>query len=151
MYKKYRVKLSPQERKKLVDLTRKGESQARQLTHARVLLLSDENRKPGCMTDEQISDILSVSLSTIHRLRLKFVEEGLHEALEDKPRCGRPPIFSGRDAAHVTALACSDPPEGYAKWSMRLIADKLVELDYVAEISHQTVFNILKKTRFLRT
>jgi len=151
MYKKYRVKLSPQERNQLLALTRKGEAQARQLTHARVLLLSDENRNQGCMTDEQISSILSVSICTIHRLRRKFVHEGIKSALEDKPRSGRPPLFSGRDAATVTALACSSPPEGYAKWSMRLIADKAVELEYVESISHQTVFNILKKTNCLRT
>jgi len=148
MQKKYHVKLSPQERTNLVALTRKGKARARQLTHARVLLLLDENRQEGYMTDKQISDILSVSPSTIHRLRRKFAAEGLDAALEDKPRKGRPPLFSGRDAATVTALACSDPPEGYAKWSMRLIADKAVELEYVESISHQTVFNILKKTRF---
>ena len=148
MYKKYRIKLSQGERKKLRNLNRKGEAKARQLTHARVLLLSDENRKKGPKTDEQISEIFDVSLSTIHRLRLKFVTEGLNQAIEDKPRSGRPKSFSGKDAAHVTALACSTPPEGYAKWSMRLLADKLVELDYVDSISHQTVFNTLKKTNF---
>jgi hypothetical protein len=81
----------------------------------------------------------------------EIVNEGLAEALGEKPRSGRPKRFSGRDAATITALACTDPPEGHARWSMRLIADKAVELEYVDCLSHQTVFNILKKTRFLRT
>ena len=149
--KKYIVKLSRKQRKKLRNLNRKGESKARQLTRARVLLLSDENRKKGAKTDEQISDILDVSLSTIHRIRRQFAEEGLSFALEEKPRSGRPKVFSGNDAAHVTALACSDPPEGYGRWSLRLIADKAVQLGYVESISYGSVKNILKKTNFRPT
>jgi len=149
--KKYVVKLTKKQQKKLRHLTRKGESKARQLTRARVLLLSDENRKKGPKTDDQISDILDVSLATIHRIRRQFVEEGPMPTLLEKPRSGRPNIFSGRDAAAITALACTDPPEGHARWSMRLIADRAVQLEYVESISHQTVFNILKKTNFRRT
>lgn len=104
-----------------------------------MLLLSDECRKKGAKTDLEISEILDVSLVTIHRIRRQFVEEGFHEALEEKPRSGRPKHFSGKDAAQITALACSTPPEGHAKWSMRLIADKAVELGYVDTISYQTV------------
>lgn len=85
------------------------------------------------------------------RLRCQFATEGLDAALEEKPRSGRPKHFTGRDAAAITVLACTDPPEGYAKWSMRLIADKAVELEYVSTISYQTVHNILKKTNFLPT
>lgn len=149
--KKYVVKLSKKQQKKLRHLTRKGEAKARQMTRARVLLLSDENRKKGAKSDDQICDILDVSLSTIHRIRRQFVEEGLHAALEEKPRSGRPKVFSGKDAAKITALACTDPPEGHARWSMRLLADKVVELGYVESISYVTVFNILKKTNFLPT
>ena len=149
--KKYVVKLSKKQQKKLRHLTRKGEAKARQMTRARVLLLSDENRKKGAKSDDQICDILDVSLSTIHRIRRQFVEEGLHAALEEKPRSGRPKVFSGKDAAKITALACTDPPEGHARWSMRLLADKVVELEYVESISYVTVFNILKKTNFLPT
>ena len=147
MYKKYTIKLTEKQRKELINLTRRGKSSARQLTRARVLLLSDENRPKGPMTDSEISEIFSVSLSTIHRIRRQFVEEGMNEALEEKPRCGRPKVFSGKDAAHVTALACSDPPEGYGRWSLRLLADKAVELGYVESISYKTVSNILKKKR----
>ena len=149
--KKYVVKLSQKQQRKLRRLTCKGEAKARQLTRARVLLLADENRKKGVKSDEQISDILDVSLSTIHRIRRQFATEGFHVALEEKPRSGRPKHFSAKDAAKITALACTDPPSGHAKWSMRLIADKAVQLEYVDSISHQTVFNILKKTNFLLT
>jgi len=149
--KKYVVKLTKKQQKKLRHLTRKGEAKARQLTRARVLLLSDENRHKGAKSDDQICDILDVSLATIHRIRRQFVEEGLSEALDEKPRSGRPQLFSGKDAAHVTALACSDPPEGYGRWSLRLLADKVVELGYVESISYRTVSNMLKKTTSLRT
>ena len=143
--KKYRIKLTEKQRKELINLTRRGKSSARQLAMARVLLLSDENRKKGSMTDLQISEIFGVSLSTTHRIRQQFVNEGLTYSLTEKSRSGRPKLFLGSDAAKVTALACSTPPEGYGKWSLRLIADKAVELDIVDAISHQTVFNILKK------
>lgn len=149
--KKYVVQLTKKQQKKLRHLTRKGEAKARQLTRARVLLLADENRKKGAKSDEQICDILDVSLATVHRIRRQFVVEGLDAALDEKPRCGRPKVFSGKDAAQITALACTDPPEGHGKWSLRLLADKIVELEYVESISYVTVFNILKKTNFLRT
>jgi transposase len=149
--KKYVVKLTQKQQQKLRHLLRKGEAKARQLTRARVLLLSDYNRSKGALNDDQICDILLVSLPTIHRIRRQFATEGLDAALEEKPRSGRPKHFTGRDAAAITALACTDPPEGRAKWSMRLIADKAVELEYVSTISYQTVHNILKKTNFLRT
>jgi putative transposase len=151
MMKKYTVKLTERQRKELINLTRRGKSSARQLRRARVLLLSDENRPKGAMTDAEISEIFSVSLSTIHRIRQQFVNEGLDETLSEKPRSGRPKVFLGRDAAQITALACSDVPEGHAKWSLRLLADKAVELEYVDTISYQTVSNILKKTRYRRT
>ena len=139
--KKYRIQLTEKQRKELINLTRRGESKARQMTRARVLLLADENRKKGPKTDDEISDILNVSLSTISRIRRQFVKEDLMATLDEKPRSGRPKVFLGRDAAQITALACSDPPEGHAKWSLRLIADKAVELEYIDSISYQTVFH----------
>jgi len=148
MSKKYKVNLTETGRQQLINLTRRGKSSARQLTRVRVLLLSDEKRKDGPMADSEIAALLAVSLSTIHRIRQQFQTEGLAATLEEKPRSGRPKLFLGRDAATVTALACSTPPEGYAKWSLRLLADKAVELEYFSSISHQTVFNILKKTNF---
>jgi transposase len=148
MHKRYRVKLTEKERKELINLTRHGESKARQLTRARVLLLSDENRPKGKMADAEISEVLHVSIPTIFRLRRQFVTEGLDKTLGEKPRSGRPKRFLGRDAATITALACSSPPEGHAKWSLRLLASKVVELEYIKSISHVTVFNMLKKTSF---
>ena len=159
--KKYNVNLTETERQQLINLTRRGKSSARQLTRARVLLLSDENHKKGPITDSSISALFAVSLSTIHRLRHQFVTEGLAATLEEKPRSGRPKVFLGRDAATVTALACSTPPggesgcttafKGYAKWSLRLLADKAVELEYSPSISHQTVFRMLKTVSALET
>ncbi len=149
--KKYKVNLTETERQQLQNLTRRGKSSARQLARARVLLLSDEKRNHGPWADAEIAALLAVSLSTIHRIRQQFQNEGLAATLEDKPRSGRPKRFSGRDAATITALACSTPPEGHARWSLRLLADKVVELEYIESISYVTVFNILKKTRFRLT
>ena len=147
--KKYRVVLSEKQRKRLKGLSKRGKVHARTLNRARILLLADENRPKGAMTDAQISEILSTSQPTIVRVRQRFVTEGLSAALEEKPRCGRPVKFSGKQRAQITALACSLPPEGRNKWSMRLMADRLVKLDLVSSISQQTVFNILKKTNSL--
>ena len=149
--RKYLVKLTPQQRQRLLDLIRAGNRRARQLTRARVLLLADEHRPNGCLNDEHIADLLHVSRATIHRIRQQFVTGGLSAALEEQPRTGRPKVFCGHDAAYITALACSDPPEGHGRWSLRLLADKAVELDYVESISYGTVFLMLKKTIFLRT
>ncbi len=146
--KKYHVQLSKKQRKQLKSLSRRGKVSARKLTRARILLLADENRPKGPLTDAEIADLLDSSLSTIGRVRQQWVTDGLDAALEEAPRTGRPRQFSGNDAAKVTALACSSPPEGYGKWSLRLIADRLVELEFVDGISHQTVGNILKKTNF---
>ncbi len=146
--KKYRVALSQKQRKKLKSLSRRGKVNARKLTRARILLLADENRPKGPKTDALIADLLDSSPSTIVRVRKQFVTLGLDAALEEKPRSGRPVKFSGAQRAAVTAIACSVPPDGYGKWSLRLMADKLVQLDYVETISHETVGVILKKTNF---
>ena len=146
--KKYRVQLSDKQRKRLKRLSKRGKVHARTLNHARILLLADENRPKLAMTDAQIHEILSTSQPTVVRVRKRFVTEGLSAAIEDKPRSGRPPKFSGTHRAEITALACSDPPQGRNRWSMRLIADTLVQLEFVDNISHQTVSNVLKKTNF---
>lgn len=149
--KKYRVMLSKEQRKKLEDLTRRGTVSVRKYKRARVLLLADESREQGAKKDEEIAELVNTSISTSHRVRRRFVEEGLEAALTEKPRPGKPRTFSGRDRAAVTALASSEPPEGQARWSLRLLADKLVELEIVDDISHQTVRDILKKTNFSLT
>ena len=144
--KKYRVKLSQEQRQKLEELTRRGRVSVREYKRARVLLLADENSERAGKKDAQIAELVDTSLSTVNRVRRRFVEEGLDVALRDKPRSGKPRTFTGRDRAAVTALASSAPPEGRARWSLRLLADKVVELGYVEHISHTQVGEILKKT-----
>ena len=144
--KKFRVKLSQAQREELEILTSKGTIKVRKYKHARVLLLADEAHPDGGKTDDEIAKSIDVSAATVQRVRKRFVEEGLESALNDKARSGRPPVFSGAQRAQITALACSDPPEGHARWSLRLLADKLVELEIVQSISHEAVREVLKKT-----
>jgi Homeodomain-like domain len=144
--KKYQVTLSTQQREELKKMVSTGKAAARQLTRARILLLSDEADAESQKRDCDIGTALGVSLPTIGRVRQRFVAQGLETALKDKPRSGSPRKLTGKEAAHVTALACSTPPEGHAKWSLRLLAAKAVELALVDRISHQGVSNLLKKT-----
>ena len=143
---KYQVTLSPAQRKELKALCRCGEISARKLARARILLLSDQNRPKGAMEDHQIHEVLDVSQSTIRRVRKQFATDGLDAALEELSRSGRPLKFDGYQRAQITALACSEPPEGHSQWSLRLLADHLVELDVADDISYETVGRILKKT-----
>jgi transposase len=146
MPKKYRVKLTKDQREILQDLTSSGTVKVRVYKRARALLLADERHAEGGQTDERIALRVDISPPTVQRLRQQFVQDGLEAALNEKPRPGAPKKFSGRTKAKITALACADPPEGRAKWSLRLLADKLVELELVDSISHQKVRQILKKT-----
>ena len=142
---KYQVALSPAQRKQLKTLCGRGSISARKLARARILLLADPNRPQGAMADHQIHAVLDVSQTTIIRIRKKFVTGGLESALEELSRSGRPLKFDGYQRAQITALACSEPPEGHSQWSLRLLADRLVELDIVDDISYETVGVILKK------
>jgi len=120
----------------------KGRSSARLQTRARVLDLLHRQESPTA-----IARILNITRMTVYRLKNRYVQEGLESALEDKPRSGKPPRITPKEKARVTALACSDAPEGYARWTLRLLADKAVELNYVeGGISHNEVGKILKKT-----
>ena len=143
---KHQVVLSPKQRKRLKALSQRGKVSARKLTRARILLLADQNRPQGAMNDHQIHEVLNVSQATIIRVRKKFATSGLETAIEELSRCGRPLKFNGYQRAQVTALACSEPPEGHSQWSLRLLADQLVELEVVDDISYETVGVILKKT-----
>ena len=142
----YSVTLSAVQRKELKALCRRGAISARKLARARILLLADQNRGKGAMEDHQIHEVLDVSQATIRRVRKKFATGGLESALEELSRSGRPLKFDGYQRAQITALACSEPPEGHSQWSLRLLADHLVELDVTDDISHETVGRILKKT-----
>jgi transposase len=151
MPKKYRVKLIPKQRELLEELTSKGTMKVRAYKRAQILLLADE-AQPGCpKSDEQIAEQVNISTATVQRVRQRFVENGLDGALTEKPRSGAPPKITSRQRARITSLACSDPPAGYARWSLRLLATKLVELELVDQISHDSVGRVLKKTNLSLT
>lgn len=146
--KQFRIDLNEQERQKLQKVVRSGKDKARKITRCRILLLADA--KSG-KTDQEISDALNVCLATIFNVRRRYCQEGLERAMGEGARSGQPPKFKGKAAAKITAIACSAPPEGQARWSLRLLADRIVELNIVESISHQSVSNILKKTNSNRT
>jgi transposase len=139
----YEVELSASERDHLKNIVSSGTEKARKLTRARILLKADEG-----WTDPQIQAALDVSRPTVERVRRKYVTEGLNAALNrKKPDREYERKIDGRDEAHLIALVCGDPPEGYAKWSMRLLAERFVTLEQVEveTVSHETVRQVLKK------
>ena len=147
MYKKYVVRLTEKERGQLEAFVRRSRAHARSLLYARILLKADADG-PERWTDERIAEALEVSTATVARERRRFLEDGLEVALMPK-KPGRPRrrVLDGRAEAHLIALSCSDPPEGRERWSMRLLAQKMVELEHVEALSHETVRRTLKKTR----
>jgi transposase len=136
------VRLKEEERGELSRYLRRGKSSARSLTRARILLLADEGRE-----DREIAEALKVSKSTANRIRKRYCDGGLEFALHEKARSGAPSKIDGRIEAQLTLLACSEPPGGRSNWTLRLLADKLVELDAVDSISHMSVQRILKKMK----
>ena len=138
--KRYIVKLSEEEKKELHALTPKATCDVRKLRRAQMLLLANEG-----LTDEHIARALDGSMSTVERLRKRFVEEGLEAALSERPRPGARRKLDGRQEAYLLALASSDPPEGKKHWSMQLLADRLVELEVVEDISDEAVRRTHKK------
>jgi len=140
------VQLSEKERSHLKGLLRRGAAPARVQTRARVLLFTDRSLGQH-RTHEQVAEAVLTSVSTAKRTRWRFLREGLEAALAEKPRPGRPPKITGEIEAQLTVLACSQPPEGHAHWTLRLLAGRLVELGYLESISHVAVGNRLKKTR----
>ena len=145
--KKYRVTLTAEEREQLAAMLNKGKAAARSLTHARILLHADEQAGQPPATDAAICAALEVSPNTVARVRQLFVEAGLEAALQRRPACPpRPRKFDGHHEAYLVALTCSEPPAGRARWTLRLLADQMVALEYVDTISHETVRQTLKKT-----
>ena len=139
--KKYIVKLADDERQHLLDLTSKGTIGARKMKRAQILLKADEGLK-----DEEIVVALNTSRPTVERIRKRFVQGNLDKGLNDDPRPGGAKVkLDGRAEAQLIALVCSDAPDGHARWTLRLLADKLVELDVVESISHEAVRQALKK------
>ena len=147
MTKRYLVTLSEEERTALQKRISSGKAAARLLTYARILLLADVNDGSGGRTDQQIGDALGVGICTIERVRQRFVEEGMEAALKPRPHPPRLCKLSGAVEARVLALTQSDPPRGHRRWTLRLLADKLVELQCLERVSHESIRQVLKKKR----
>jgi hypothetical protein len=145
--KKYRVQLSQEQRQHLEQEIKTGKGPVRQLMHARILLKADEGAHGPGWPDEQIREALEASVPTIERVRRRFVEQGLADALTRRPQPERPQkrTIDGEQEAHLIALCCSEVPTGHEHWTMRLLADKMVALGYVEHVSHKTVWETLKK------
>jgi transposase len=124
----------------LLAVTRKGRTSARRIKRASILLAADEDA-----TDEAIAEKVGVHFTTVENIRRRFVEEGVEAALNDRPRPGKARLMDGHQEAYLIALTGSSPPEGRARWTMQLLADRLVELKVVAQISDETVRRVLKK------
>jgi transposase len=149
MNKKYRVTLTAAEREELAGLLARGKADVRRLKHAQILLKADEAEGGPGWSDERTAEAVGVGLTTVERIRQRFVEEGLASALS--PYRGGKRVYErkldGEQEAHLIALACATPPAGHARWTLRLLARRMVELAYVDALSHETVRQTLKKTR----
>lgn len=138
----YTIYLKTKERRQLYEIIKKGTEKARKIARCRILLLSEQDK-----SQLEVAEALAVSSQTVRNVCLRYLGEGLEAALNEKPRPGKPNIFDGKQKAKITALACSTPPEGRSQWSLRLLADKAVELELVDSISHSNVSLILKKMK----
>lgn len=138
--KRYKVDLTEEERTKLEALTTKGSAKARRIKRALILLAADDGD-----TDEAIAANLRVGTATVERVRKRFVLESLEDALSEQQRPGKPRLLDGRQEALVIALACSEPPAGRARWTLQLLAERLVELQVVEAICDETVRRTLKR------
>lgn len=149
MVKKYHVTLTPEEREELEQMISAGKTGARKLAHARILLKADEAEGGAGWTDQRIAEALEVGLSTVWRVRRRFVEEGTAAALVPPPSTR---VYArkldGAGEARLVKLACSKPPEGRKRWTLQLLADRMVVLGHAEEgLSYETVRRVLKKTR----
>jgi transposase len=144
---RYRINLTKNEVDELMDIINKGSHTSLTFRTAYILLNCDEGKFSQKVSNEQVSKVLKVGMRTIDRVKKKFIEEGLDACLERRPTSR---VYESKTDGDVEAklitLCCSKPPKGYAKWSLRLLADKMVELNYVDSISHVTVRSVLKKT-----
>jgi transposase len=146
--KRYLISLSDEERQTLEQLTTKGKASARKINHARILLKANLNQEDRGWSDQAISQALNISTRTIERVRQRFVEEGLDSALIPRPKTSlKLRKIDGEIEAHLVAIACSQAPTGYSRWTLRLLADQMVVMGYVENISHESVRQVLKKTK----
>jgi len=146
---RYKITLTEEERTNLVNLTKSGKHSSRKVIHGLILLNSDEGEftESSKMTNQSIADFLQIGERTVERIKKRFVEDGFESALEDKPAQREyDRKIDGDLEAHLVALSCSEPPEGFSRWSLRMLADKAVELEYVDSLSHESVRRTLKKT-----
>lgn len=139
--KRYRVDLTQSEREQLLNVARRGKTSARKVKRSLILCKADEG-----LTGQQIADALLVGPSTVSRVRQRFAEEGLESALNERPRPGQKRKLDGKQEAHLVAVACSLAPEGRTRWTLKLLADKVVKLELADSISPETVRQVLKKT-----
>jgi transposase len=146
MRKKHCVTLPPADRVALEALLARGRAPAREVTHARVLLKADQAPGGPNWADDEIAEALDVSRPTIERIRKRYATEGLEAALYPRRTRVYQRKVDGYQEAHLIALVCGAPPAGQQRWSLRLLADKMVELGYIEEVSHETVRQVLKKT-----
>jgi len=147
MRKKYIITLTEEERQMLGAMLSRGKAAARKLTHARILLKADQSQGGPSWNDATIAQGLDVGTATVERVRKRFVEEGLEAALDRRqPRRQYLRKLDGDGEAHLIALACSEAPEGRSRWTLRLLAERMVALEYVEKLSKDTVHRTLKKT-----
>ena len=147
MVKKYIVRLSADERKELTQMVCKGKIAAYKRLHAQILLKADISDKAPGWTDQQIAGAFDITVRSIERIRKRLVEYGLDGAISRAKGGGSKRKLDGAQEAYLIALACSDPPEGRCQWTLRLLADKMVELKYTDTLSYETVRRVLKKTK----
>ncbi len=146
---KYKVTLTKDEHEELMNIINKGHHTSQSFRAAYILLNCDEGNYAEKVTNEQMSKVLKIGMRTIDRVKKKFVEDGFESVLERKaPNREYERKADGDMEAHLITLCCSEPPEGFAKWSLRLLADKMVELNYVESLSYETVRRVLKKTNY---
>jgi len=144
---KYKVTLTKQEREELMLMTRGGKHSSKKVIHALILLNCDEGKFSDKVRNVDITRVLKIGSRTIDRVKKKFVEQGMEAALENSPTTRVYDKKADGDVeAHLIALSCSKPPKGFSRWSLRLLADKMVEMQYVDDISYETVRRVLKKT-----
>jgi transposase len=146
MRKKYIVDLTSEERKYLQQLVKKGKVAGYKIRHAQILLKTDQGPRGTAWSDERIAETFGTHEATVRRLRQRFVEGGLEAALQRRKRQNYTRKFDGDAEAHLIAIACSQPPKGRNRWTLRLLADRAVELAVVESVSHMTVSRTLKKT-----
>lgn len=152
-HRAYPIRLTEEEQEKLHQLCAKGKAPARSIRRAQILLWADENRPEGKLKDKEIAQQLQIHTNTVHLVRKCFVEQGLQKTLERKKRLTppNPPKVTGELEARIIALSCSEPPPGRSRWTLRLLADKAVELHYIDSLSYDTVDRILKKANLSLT